>query len=58
MRKLAELSAATTTPAAASGERETASIGRKRGASGVAGWGDLVSVIGNSAAQNRMARML
>jgi hypothetical protein len=50
--------AATTTPAAASGELRTASIGRRRGPLGVSGGGDLVNASGMSAAQHSSARML
>jgi hypothetical protein len=55
MRNDAPESAATSTPATASGERVQASLGIRRGASGVSGCCSRVSVSGSSAAQHSIA---
>ena len=58
IRKEAPDNAATTTPAAASGDRLIASMGLNRGAFGVSGCATLVRVKGISVAQHNNARRL
>ena len=58
MRNDALDSAATTTPAAAKGDRWIANMGRNRGAGGVSGWLTRVNVKGISVAQQINAKRL